>query len=86
MKTFAQFKQEQKIDKIQLLQGDKRKYCSVSDIDLVVGKDTDLKKDLFVIPMSRPVDDTQPIGEGNSEPVPGVYLLINSKVKVTDTI
>ena len=86
MKTLSQFKQENNITSIDLLQGKGRKYAQVRDIQLVVSNKTDMTKPLFVTSMSEAIDKEQPISESNAQVVPGVYLLINAGVTVTDTI
>lgn len=87
MKTLAQFKQENNITSIDLLQGKGRKYAQVRDIQLVVSSKCDLKQPVYVTPMSEPIDASQPISEENSKIIPGVFLLVNaSSIKVVETI
>jgi hypothetical protein len=87
MKTLAQFKLEQGIATIDLLQGKGRKYAQVKDIQLVVSKSCDLKAPVYVTQMNAPIDDTQPISEDNSKVVPGVFLLVNAaNLKVCESI
>lgn len=87
MKTLAQFKAENSIEKIDLLQGKGRKYAQVRDIQLVVSSKCDLKQPVFVTPMSEAIDPSQPISEENSKVIPGVFLLVNAgNVKVVESI
>ena len=78
MKTLAQFKQEQNITSIELMQGKGRKFATVRDMDLIVGTKTDLKQPLFVIPLSKAIDAALPISEENSVIVPKAFVLINN--------
>lgn len=87
MKTLTQFKAENNINNIDLLQGKGRKYAQVRDIQLVVSSKCDLKQPLFVTLMSKAIDKTQEMNEENSRLVPGVYLLVNApSVKVVESI
>lgn len=87
MKTLSQFKQENNITSIDLLQGAGRKYAQVRDLQLVVSSKCDLKQPLFVIPLSEAIDKQLPLTPENSKVVPNVYLLVNAtNVVVTDTI
>lgn len=87
MKTLAQFKREQDIQSIDLLQGKGRKYASVRDLDLVVSSKCDLTKPLFVIPMSEEIEEGKGFIEGNTRKVENVYLLVNgNNVKVVQAI
>lgn len=87
MKTLAQFKKENNIETIDLLQGKGRKYAQVRDIQLVVSSKCDLKQPVYVTPMSEPIDPSQPITEENSKVVPGVFLLVNAaNIKVVESI
>ena len=82
MKTLEQFKAEEHIKSIDLLQGKGRMFTKVNDKDLVVAKECDLKKPLFVIPLSKPVEGT----EDQFEVIPNVYILINSEIKVVGSV
>jgi len=72
MKTLAQFKLEEKISQIDLLQKNGRAFAKVNDKDLVVSKDCDLKKPLFIIPLTKVVEGQEPIVISNA------YLMINA--------
>ena len=80
MKTLNQFKLENSIEKIDLLQGIGRKYASIRDLQLVVSSKCDLTKPLFVTELNTTSED------GVLSRVPNGYLLVNSTVTVTDTI
>ncbi len=87
MKTLSQFKAEQNIGQIELLQGKGRKFATVRDMDIVVGTKTDLKLPLYVIPLSKAIDPAQPISEENSVVVPKAFVLVNNtNVKAVDVI
>lgn len=87
MKSFTQFKIEVGVPNITLLQGKGRKYAQVRDQQLVVSSKCDLKKPLFVIPLTEAIDKEQPISQENSQVIPGVHLLINaSTVTEAETI
>ena len=87
MKTLQQFKLENNITTIDLLQGKGRKYAQVRDIQLVVSSKCNLKEQVYVTPMSEAIDKEQPISEENSKVVSGVFLLVNAaNVKVVDSI
>ena len=77
MKTFNQFKQEERIASVELLQGKGRAYATVNDKTLMVASTCDLKKPLFVIKMEADKDGVA---------TPNTYLLINSDVKVLAAI
>jgi hypothetical protein len=49
MKTLAQFKKENNIETIQLLQGKNRKFANINDLVIIVSKECDLTKSLFVV-------------------------------------
>ena len=70
MKSLNQFKAENGVVTIDLLQGKGRAYAKVQDKDLIVGSATDMKKPLFVI--------------HNAEK--GFYCLVNSDVKLVASI
>lgn len=75
MKTLSQFKNEEKVDHIDLLQGiegNKRAFATVNNKQLIVSSECDLTKPLFVIEMTK---------DANGNATPNVYLLINSKSK-----
>lgn len=72
MKTLAQFKQEEGVNQIDLIQNKGRAFATVNDKNLIVSSECKLNEPLFVIPMSQDK-------EGN--PVMGVYLIINSTSK-----
>ncbi len=85
MKTLNQFKKEQSIEKIELLQGKGRKYCTVRNLSIIVSKKCDLAKPLFVIELSKPVDEAQP--DGARVVVPDAFVIINATtVKAVETI
>ena len=87
MKSFDQFKAENNISTIQLLQGKGRKYAQVRDIQLVVSKNTDLGQPLYVTPLNEAIDPTKEMSEENSRPVPNAVVLINaSNVKMVEAI
>ena len=86
MKTLAQFKSENNVNVIHLLQGQGRKYASVRDLQLVVSSKTDLGKPLFVTELNERIDPTVEYSEANSRRVTNGYLLVNSGVVVTDEI
>ena len=48
MKTLAQFKLEQGVATIDLLQGKGRKYAQVNSLSVIVSTDCDMDKPLFV--------------------------------------
>lgn len=73
MKTFNQFKQENGVSTIDLLQGKGRAYATVKDKQLVVSSKCDLGKPLFVVPMEKDKDGVA---------TPNTFLLCNSDVKV----
>ncbi len=75
MKSFAQFKAENNVSKIDLLQGKGRMYAKVGSTDLIVGKTTDLSKPLFVIHGTKEDGSAQPF-----------QTLVNSMVKVAASI
>lgn len=77
MKTLNQFKQENQINTIDLLQGKGRAYATVNDKQLVVSSKCDMSKPLFVIPMKADKDGVA---------TPNTYLLCNSDVKVLASI
>lgn len=84
MKTLSQFKAENNIDKLELLQGKGRKYCSVRDLSIVVSKSCDLAKPLFVVQLSKALDETDP--ESKRVDVPNAYVIVNSDVKQVESI
>lgn len=87
MKTLAQFKAENQISEINLLQGKGRKYAQVKDLQLVVSKQCELAKPLFVIPLTKALDETKEQSPENSVVVPNTFLLINaSTVKQVESI
>ena len=53
MKTLDQFKMEEGIKEIHLLQGKGRKYAQVNDKNIIVSTQCDLSKPLFVIPTTN---------------------------------
>lgn len=69
MKTLDQFKREERIDKIDLLQGKGRMYATVNEKKLIVATSTDLAKPLYVIPITEDKD---------KNPVSNVFAIINS--------
>lgn len=76
MKSFAQFKQENGLTKIDLLQGKGRMYAKVGSIDLIVGKETKLDQPLYVIHGVNEAGQPQPF-----------HTLVNSaNVKIAATI
>lgn len=77
MKTLQQFKQEMGIQDIHLMQGKGRMYAKVKNIDLVVAKETDLKKQLYIIPLTT--------AEGAIVP-DAMLLLNNDNIKIATTI
>ena len=70
MKTLAQFKQEEGVQTIELMQGKGRAFAKVNDKDLIVGTNTDMKQPLFVI--------------HNEER--GFYVICNAGAKVVGSI
>ena len=48
MRTIEQFKAENNIQSIDLMQGNGRMFATIGDKSLIVGTNTDLKKPLFV--------------------------------------
>ena len=48
MKTLAQFKKEEGIDQIDLMQGKGRAYATVNEKSVIVSTECDLTKPLFV--------------------------------------
>lgn len=91
MKTLAQFKQEQNVTSIDMLQGTKRAYATVRDHKLFVASKTDLSKPLFVSELRRPnpdvvvAEDTL-LDNSNSVVDPKSHWLVNSNVKTVATI
>lgn len=88
MKTFAQFKSENNIQTIDLLQGKGRMYAKVNNKQLVVSSKCDLQKPLFVVELNEAIDAALPIETpGNSRVIPDAFLLVNSaNVKVVASI
>ena len=86
MKTLAQFKAEQGLSKIELLQGTGRKYAQVNDVQLVVSSKCDLTKPCFVTNLNEKIDEAGEFTPENSKIVPGVYLVINASVKAVEVI
>lgn len=76
MKTLNQFKQEERVQTIDLLQKKGRAFASVNDKSLVVSKECDMKKPLYVIPLT------------NKEGVitPNAFLLINADMKAIASV
>jgi hypothetical protein len=80
MLTLNQFKAENNISKIDMLRGEGRLFATVREKSLVVAKDCDVSKPLYVIPLSKfnnGVDDTD-----GSTIVPNAFVIINSSVTV----
>jgi len=75
MKTLEQFKLENGLNKIDLLQGKGRMYARVGNIDVIVSKSADLTKPLFVIPATN---------EDGS--LRGFQTIVNSDVRVAASI
>ena len=72
MKTLAQFKQEEGVTTIDLLQGKGRIYATVNEKNLVVSSKCDMAKPLFVIQLEKGKD---------GQPLQNVYAITNSVVK-----
>ena len=70
MKDLAQFKAELGVTEIRLMQGKGRMFAKIKDTDIIVGKDTDMSKPLYVV--------------HNDEK--GFYIIVNSNVKQVATI
>jgi hypothetical protein len=69
MKSLSQFKAEEKVSHIDLLQGKGRKYATVNDKSLIVSKDCDMSKPLFVIATTN---------KDSGLVIPNLYTLINA--------
>jgi len=78
MKTLNQFKQEEKIANIELLQGNGRRYAKVNNKDVIVSSKADMAKPLFVTELTT---DEQ----GNARQTP-LYVICNAQVKVVATV
>ena len=70
MKTLAQFKMEEQVAEIHLLQGKGRKYAQVNEKNLIVSKGCNLQEPLFVIPTTD--KDSKLV-------IPNLYTIINGK-------
>ena len=77
MKTLGQFKEEEGITKIDLLQGNGRMYATVNEKNLVVSSKCDMSKPLFVIQLEKDKD---------GKPLQNVYAITNSVVKVAASV
>lgn len=66
MKPIAQFKAELGVTSIALMQGKGRMFANIGDKSIIVGKDTDMKKPLFVF-----------YNEGK-----GIHVICNASAKV----
>ena len=77
MKTLAQFKQELNVDNIQLLQGKGRKFATVRDISIIVSKECDLSKPLFVTKLND---------QETGQIVANAYVIVNSEAKLVEML
>lgn len=72
MKSLSQFKEEENISTIDLMQGNGRMFATIREKSVIVSKECDLEKDLYVIPLT------------NAETglvIPNAFVIINSNVK-----
>ena len=53
MKTLAQFKQELGVTSIEFMQGKGRTFATIGTTDIIVSKECDRTKPLFVIPLTN---------------------------------
>lgn len=69
MKTFEQFKAEQGVTKIDFLQGKGRIFAKVKNTDVIISKECDLKKPLFVIDLTQ---------DASGNPITNAVVVVNS--------
>lgn len=92
MKTLTQFKNENKVSTIDLLQGKGRAYCTVGTQKLFVASKTALDKPLFVTDsIRRPIEGIEVTPEtvlDNSNSIEDFssHWLVNSDVKTVATV
>ena len=77
MKTLKQFKQEMNIDSIGLMQGKGRAFAQVRENSIIVAKDCDLQKPLFVTPLNN---------QETGLVVANAYVIVNSDVKMLGSL
>ena len=91
MKTLNQFKQEQNVTSIDIIQGSKRAFATVRNQKLFVASKTDLSKPLFVSELRRAnpdvvVNDKTVLDDSNSVVDFNSHWLVNSDIKTVGTI
>lgn len=91
MKTLSQFKSEQNVSTIDLIQGTGRAFATVRDQKLYVASKTDLSKPLYVSTLRRAnadvvVDENTVLDDTNSTIDPKSHWLVNSNVKTVGSI
>jgi len=84
MQTLNQFKLENRVTNIDLLQKNGRAYANVNNKKLIVSSECDMKQSLFVIPCTKNKDGEPMPLDMNGHPT--VFLLINSTSKHIATI
>jgi hypothetical protein len=77
MKTLNQFKAEEGIGSIDLMQKNGRAFATVKEKSLIVAENCDMKKPLFVIKVEK---------NAAGDELTNVYAICNSDAKVVATV